>query len=364
MPVLTSGSSTTVTLGDYDSITLQNRPGQQASITVAGTLVNGAHSGTRTYGPYNSGTSVSITATVGDLYYEVADGVAPSTPGSGSGSVAVQDEGTQVAASAAHLNFRGAGVSASSDGAGGVNVDVPGTASITPRYLAFFPLDQPVSSGIPRDITPNVKSMYRMSGLTDAACWANRGWATTGAGTNLGLILNQSDVDLSATDTRNIVVAFEMQMATPGATTAFAGWSAGSGFGGLIFSATSSGKLTVSVRTAANTAVTSAATVFNVADGAVHAVMVVIDNVSNYVRIFVDGYYAGQVNYGTTGAHHTVPQGSDFGLGAAFGDDQTTVAAQFRNLHLLALPEVPVGLGALARQLAGSMGRMIFNGEV
>lgn len=74
MPILTSGSSTTVTLGDYDSITLQNRPGQQASITVAGTLVNGAHTGSRTYGPYNSGTSVSITATVGDLYYEVADG--------------------------------------------------------------------------------------------------------------------------------------------------------------------------------------------------------------------------------------------------------------------------------------------------
>lgn len=129
MPVLTSGSSTTVTLGDYDSITLQNRPGQQASITVAGTLVNGAHTGARTYGPYNSGTSVSITATVGDLYYEVADGVAPSTPGSGSGSVAVQDEGTQVAAAAARLNFRGAGVTASSDGAGGVNVDIPGGGS-------------------------------------------------------------------------------------------------------------------------------------------------------------------------------------------------------------------------------------------
>lgn len=135
MPVLTSGSSATVTLGDYDSITLQNRPGQQASITVAGTLVNGAHTGSRTYGPYNSSTSVSITATVGDLYYEVADGVAPSTPGSGSGSVAVQDEGTQVAAAAARLNFRGAGVTASSDGAGGVNVDVPGATGGASGYV-------------------------------------------------------------------------------------------------------------------------------------------------------------------------------------------------------------------------------------
>lgn len=48
--------------------------------------------------------------------------------GAGSGSVAVQDEGTQVAAAAARLNFRGAGVTASSDGAGGVNVDVPGAS--------------------------------------------------------------------------------------------------------------------------------------------------------------------------------------------------------------------------------------------
>ncbi len=74
MPVLTSGNSTSLTLGAYDSITLQNRAGQSASLTVGGVLVNGAHSGTRTYGPYAAGGAVSITATAGDVYYETADG--------------------------------------------------------------------------------------------------------------------------------------------------------------------------------------------------------------------------------------------------------------------------------------------------
>lgn len=56
--------------------------------------------------------------------------------GTGSGSVAVQDEGTQVASAAARLNFRGAGVTASSDGAGGVNVDVPGVGG-SPVVIAL-----------------------------------------------------------------------------------------------------------------------------------------------------------------------------------------------------------------------------------
>lgn len=80
MPVLASGNSTSLTLGTYDSITLQNRAGQSASLTVGGVLINGAHSGTRTYGPYPSGGAVSITATAGDVYYETADGSGQTLP--------------------------------------------------------------------------------------------------------------------------------------------------------------------------------------------------------------------------------------------------------------------------------------------
>lgn len=74
MPVLAQGNTANLTLGAHDSITLQNRAGQSASLTVAGTLVNGQHSGTRTYGPYTNGGAVVLVATAGDVYYEVADG--------------------------------------------------------------------------------------------------------------------------------------------------------------------------------------------------------------------------------------------------------------------------------------------------
>ena len=74
MPVLAQGNTANLTLGAHDSITLQNRAGQSASLTVAGTLVNGQHSGTRTYGPYPNGGAVVLVATAGDVYYEVGDG--------------------------------------------------------------------------------------------------------------------------------------------------------------------------------------------------------------------------------------------------------------------------------------------------
>lgn len=45
-------------------------------------------------------------------------------------AVAVQDEGTQVAAAAARLNFRGAGVTATAGVGGGVNVDIPGGSAV------------------------------------------------------------------------------------------------------------------------------------------------------------------------------------------------------------------------------------------
>ena len=74
MPVLAQGNTANLTLGAHDSITLQNRAGQSASLTVAGTLVTGQHSGTRTYGPYTNGGAVVLVATAGDVYYEVGDG--------------------------------------------------------------------------------------------------------------------------------------------------------------------------------------------------------------------------------------------------------------------------------------------------
>jgi hypothetical protein len=100
MATITSGNTATVTLGDYDSVTVQNRVGASASITVNGTVINGSHSGTRTYGPYSAG-SVVIVATAGDVYYELADGAAPLSQSGGvaarvsilNGATAGQDSG-------------------------------------------------------------------------------------------------------------------------------------------------------------------------------------------------------------------------------------------------------------------------------
>lgn len=100
MPILTSGSTTTVTLGAYDSITLQNRSGQ-ASISVGGTVVNGNHSGSRTYGPYPSGGSVSLNAISGDLYYEVADGAGDTKRVFARGSALLAEDGSTVSAGGA-----------------------------------------------------------------------------------------------------------------------------------------------------------------------------------------------------------------------------------------------------------------------
>lgn len=98
MPILTSGSTKTVTLGAYDSITLQNRSGQAASISVGGTVVNGNHSGSRTYGPYPSGGSVSLNAISGDLYYEVADGAGDTKRVFARGSSLLAEDGSTVSA--------------------------------------------------------------------------------------------------------------------------------------------------------------------------------------------------------------------------------------------------------------------------
>lgn len=98
MPILNSGSTTTVTLGAYDSITLQNRSGQAASISVGGTVVNGNHSGSRTYGPYPSGGSVSLNAISGDLYYEVADGAGDTKRVFARGSSLLAEDGSTVSA--------------------------------------------------------------------------------------------------------------------------------------------------------------------------------------------------------------------------------------------------------------------------
>lgn len=80
-----------------------------------------------------------IKSTTGGFVFP--DGTTQTTAASGGGSIAVSDEGTQVAASAASFNFVGAGVTSSAVG-GAVTVTIPanvvGPASATDSRIALF----------------------------------------------------------------------------------------------------------------------------------------------------------------------------------------------------------------------------------
>ena len=76
MPVITSGNNTTGTFGQTDSVTITSR-GTATFESPTGTVV-AVFTGTRTFGPYDAQT-YKITATSGDLYYEVGDGVTTSS---------------------------------------------------------------------------------------------------------------------------------------------------------------------------------------------------------------------------------------------------------------------------------------------
>lgn len=78
MPVLTQGSSATLTFADSDSVTIQAGSGVATFESPTGTVV-AVFSGSRTFGPL-SNTTGKVTATVQDVYYEFADGTGPVFP--------------------------------------------------------------------------------------------------------------------------------------------------------------------------------------------------------------------------------------------------------------------------------------------
>ena len=89
MPTLANNANVTLTLTDYDSVTISTL-GVATVAAVSGLGVDagkiGEFSGSRTLGPFTAG-SLSITASVRDCLYEVADGVRPVEQ-SGAGAVA------------------------------------------------------------------------------------------------------------------------------------------------------------------------------------------------------------------------------------------------------------------------------------
>jgi hypothetical protein len=75
MPTIAQGNNAVLVLTPSDSITITVPVGGSAIIeSPTGTVVAGGFSGTRTFGPFSTG-SATITAVTRDLYYEVGDGL-------------------------------------------------------------------------------------------------------------------------------------------------------------------------------------------------------------------------------------------------------------------------------------------------
>lgn len=75
MPVLPAGSTVTVTLGEYDSVTVECPGGASCTVeSPVGTKIAEVGGGSRTFGPYGAGTAVKLTASGRDVQYQTQDG--------------------------------------------------------------------------------------------------------------------------------------------------------------------------------------------------------------------------------------------------------------------------------------------------
>lgn len=72
MITILSGKSLKLNLKRHSVVTLSNGAGT-ASITVDGEVIANAHTGTKKYGPFPTGGKAVITATVGDVDYQITN---------------------------------------------------------------------------------------------------------------------------------------------------------------------------------------------------------------------------------------------------------------------------------------------------
>lgn len=129
MATLESGANITLSLSEYDSVTISTR-GVVLVEAISGLSVApgklAEHAGTRTFGPFTAAGSLKLTAQGRAAQYEIADGAIPALPGSGpTGSNGLSAYelaviGGFVGTQAAWLASLGAGGSGSGTG---INVD-------------------------------------------------------------------------------------------------------------------------------------------------------------------------------------------------------------------------------------------------
>jgi hypothetical protein len=215
--------------------------------------------------------------------------------------------------------------------------------NISSKYLAMFPLNGHIGTGVPRDFSANGISMYPMGGLAETSYWANQGELTIGAGSNLGLGCAAANLPLTSTATKNILIAGAVKKTAPGGDEPILG-NTDLTVPGFQIVATSAGKLKVNYRDAAN--VNDTTTSFGIiADGSWRTFALFLNTANGRLDVYVDGGFDVSRQYRTAGT--TIPASQDFGVGAVSGANQTTYACSLRGLHFMTFTSPPINMAEL-----------------
>lgn len=226
------------------------------------------------------------------------------------------------------------------------------------RYKFFIPGQQFIGSGaIAKDKSTNAADAAFMASLTDGAGWANPGYFTTGAGSNLGLSIPASKV-LFNLATQSIIFSCRVKKAGPVASEAIMGCGDPSTSQGFYLSMRAASGSVSKVRPVLHTSggvvsgLADSVATFGEAAATDHVITLAIDGLTKGVYLYCDGAlsntYAAAFTGGTTVT-------TAFAFGASNTSAGTTVAGQFSGAHFLVMTGgLPMNIGVLAQKLAAT----------
>ena len=234
-------------------------------------------------------------------------------------------------------------------------LDAPGVtkrqvARPADAYRFLIQGKQPATSGTARDTSGNgADGCPPVSTYGPSNMWANRGYLTTGAGTGLGVCINNTKA-VADLGSQSVILAFVINAAAPGASIGLMGSGDTTSNKGFYLSGRTSGVIRPVLNTSAGVYNTLPDGTITVLDGTDHAVMVAIDAPTKSIFVYVDGVLADTYLNAFTG--NTTGGASSFNIGAFGGAlvNAATCAAKFYGIHKLDFTGgLPINLGKLAQ---------------
>lgn len=213
---------------------------------------------------------------------------------------------------------------------------MPLSTQIHPNYEFFFPMNQTVGSGTPIDVSGQGKTLYAMSGLTDAEMWGTAGYALTQAAASSGMGMDKTAFKKIWNPTRSLFFHFLVKAAAPAASGTIIGFGrSGANAGFAIVGITATGLLRLDMyglTTASGVVVgTSAVAALDSAD---HHVIVTLDGPTAVATLWIDGVLQVSGSFLSLGSFDVSLR--DFGVGiSGLISTDNTVALLVANLGLL-----------------------------